>query len=144
MRERARAYANWLKLIIFLVQRSPLPSVLALSLSHSVVVVARRLLLTLLLLLSSEDGERRRVHASAAKVPGSRAKTPSYYFYDPETSAGITIISPRALRSRALAVASFSQIESYGQERGGSARLLAGRQRLGQYFQSRRFLLMLP
>ena len=33
------------------------------------------------------------VHASPTKVPGSRAKTPSYYFYGPETSAGITIIS---------------------------------------------------
>lgn len=39
----------------------------------------------------------------AAKVPGSQAKTPSYYFYDPETSAGITIISPAAVYTHEFA-----------------------------------------
>lgn len=36
----------------------------------------------------------------AGKVPGSRAETPSYYFYGPETSAGIIIISPGRGRAR--------------------------------------------
>lgn len=39
----------------------------------------------------------------AAKVPGSRAETPSYYFYGPETSAGIIIISPGRGRARSSA-----------------------------------------
>jgi len=40
----------------------------------------------------------------AAKVPGSRAGTPSYYFYGPETSAGIIIISPGRGRARSSAL----------------------------------------
>jgi len=40
----------------------------------------------------------------AAKVPGSRAGTPSYYFYGPETSAGIIIISPGRGQARSSAL----------------------------------------
>jgi len=38
-----------------------------------------------------------------AKVPGSCAETLSYYFYGPETSAGIIIISPGRGRARSSA-----------------------------------------